>query len=41
MLIGLKEPLQAGDQVMLTLEFAKAAPLEIAVPVITGPPDKD
>ena len=41
MLIGVEEPLQAGDQVMLTLEFAKAAPLEIAVPVITGAPDKD
>jgi copper(I)-binding protein len=41
MLIGLEEPLQPGDQVMLTLEFAKAAPLEVAVPVITDAADKD
>lgn len=41
MLIGLEDALQAGDEVMLTLEFAKAAPLEVSVPVATEPPGAD
>jgi copper(I)-binding protein len=39
MLIGLEEPLKAGDQVTLTLEFEKAAPIEVAVPVKAEAPD--
>lgn len=33
MLMGVKEPLRAGDTVALTLTFATAAPVEITVPV--------
>jgi copper(I)-binding protein len=41
MLIGLQEPLQAGGEVMLTLEFADAAPIDVAVPAGTGPATAD
>lgn len=33
MLLGVKEPLVTGDSVPLTLTFASARPMEIAVPV--------
>jgi periplasmic copper chaperone A len=33
MLIGLENALQAGDEVSLTFEFAKAGPIEVIVPV--------
>jgi copper(I)-binding protein len=41
MLIGLQEPLQAGGEVTLTLEFADAAPIDVAVPAGTGPATAD
>jgi copper(I)-binding protein len=41
MLIGLDEPIHEGDQVTLTLEFANAAPIEVAVPVAAEAPSLD
>jgi periplasmic copper chaperone A len=38
MLIGLDEPLRAGDEVTVTLEFAKGAPIEVSVPVTGAQP---
>jgi copper(I)-binding protein len=38
MLIGLSEPLHEGDEFPLTLEFAKATPIDVAVRVRTSAP---
>ncbi len=38
MLIGLGQPLKAGDKVKLALRFERAGAVEIEVPVRAGPP---
>jgi len=38
MLVGLEQALRAGEEIVLTLEFAKAGAIEVVVPVsATGP----
>lgn len=38
MLVGLKDALEAGEQLLLTLEFDRAGPVDVLVPVsATGP----
>ncbi len=39
MIMGLKEGLSAGGELPLTLEFAKAGPIDVLVPVKTAAPD--
>lgn len=41
MLIGLAHPLKAGEQIVLTLHFAKTAPVMLLVPVGTPKPSAD
>lgn len=41
MLLGLEEPLQAGEELVLTLEFAKAGAVDVVVPVSASGPSGD
>lgn len=38
MLLGLEDALKAGEKLILTLEFAKAGPIEVVVPVSASAP---
>jgi copper(I)-binding protein len=39
MLMGLKSPLKAGQQLPLTLKFQKAGVVRLSVPISMGAPD--